>query len=131
MPCTRHRACTLAVAFKIIQPKMFIVTFHRCFFIFLPQLSTPLIISFELPIMMPGREPPDNDTQYVIDVENKFNIQVGVRMPLRLYIYLLSGWSQVAGLILLSAERRELSLLLYWYNSMLMMTFLVRPLLSW
>lgn len=40
------------------------------------QYSTPLIISFELPIMMPGHAVPDNDTQYVKDVENKCNIQV-------------------------------------------------------
>lgn len=40
------------------------------------QSSTPLIISFELPIMAPGRPVPDNDTQYVRDVEAKFNVQV-------------------------------------------------------
>lgn len=28
--------------------------------------------------MMPGQMIPDNDTQYVIDIEEKFNIQVGV-----------------------------------------------------
>lgn len=40
------------------------------------QYSTPLIISFELPIMIPGHAVPDNDTQYVKDVETKCNIQV-------------------------------------------------------
>lgn len=53
--------------------------------------------------MMPGREPPDNQTQYVIDVEAKFNIQVSVWRPLWLYVKWLS---QTAGLILLSVERR-------------------------
>lgn len=33
-------------------------------------------MSFELPIMVSGRPVPDNDTQYVKDVEAKFNIQV-------------------------------------------------------
>lgn len=40
------------------------------------QLSTPLIISFELPIIIPGRPMPDNNTEYVKDVEAKFNILV-------------------------------------------------------
>lgn len=33
-------------------------------------------MSFELPIMMPGRPVPDNETQYVKDIEAKFHIQV-------------------------------------------------------
>lgn len=40
------------------------------------QYSTPLIISFELPIMMHGQAVPDNDTKYVKDIESKYNVQV-------------------------------------------------------
>lgn len=57
----------------------------RSHFTFIFQYSTPLIISFELPIMMPGHAVPDNDTQYVKDVESKCNIQVRPHWPLTQY----------------------------------------------
>lgn len=40
------------------------------------QLSTPLIISYELPMSMPGRPMPDNNTEYVKEAEARFNVQV-------------------------------------------------------
>ncbi|XP_055643769.1 protein bicaudal C [Toxorhynchites rutilus septentrionalis] len=42
----------------------------------LVRISTPLLISFELPILAPGKTPPDNDTPYVKEVEREFNVQV-------------------------------------------------------
>lgn len=42
----------------------------------LVRLSTPLLISFELPIMAPGRSIPDHDTPYIKDVEVQFNVQI-------------------------------------------------------
>nr|XP_036216038.1 protein bicaudal C isoform X2 [Bactrocera oleae]XP_036216039.1 protein bicaudal C isoform X2 [Bactrocera oleae]XP_036216040.1 protein bicaudal C isoform X2 [Bactrocera oleae]XP_036216041.1 protein bicaudal C isoform X2 [Bactrocera oleae] len=42
----------------------------------LVRLSTPLLISFELPILAPGRPQPDHDTPYVKMVETKYNVQV-------------------------------------------------------
>lgn len=42
----------------------------------LVRLSTPLLISFELPVMAPGRPQPDRDTPYVTMVEQKYNVQV-------------------------------------------------------
>ncbi|XP_065075230.1 protein bicaudal C [Ochlerotatus camptorhynchus] len=38
--------------------------------------STPLLISFELPILAPGKPSPDNETPYVKQVEKEFNVQV-------------------------------------------------------
>lgn len=42
----------------------------------LVRISTPLLISFELPIIAPGRPVPDNDTPYVKEIEREYNIQV-------------------------------------------------------
>ncbi|XP_053958137.1 protein bicaudal C [Anastrepha ludens] len=42
----------------------------------LVRLSTPLLISFELPILAPGRPQPDHETPYVKLVETKYNVQV-------------------------------------------------------
>lgn len=42
----------------------------------LVRISTPLLISFELPILAPGKTPPDNETPYVKEVEKEFNVQV-------------------------------------------------------
>ena len=42
----------------------------------LVRLSTPLLISFELPVMPTGRPQPDHDTPYVKMVESKYNVQV-------------------------------------------------------
>lgn len=40
------------------------------------RISTPLLISFELPILAPGKAPPDNETPFVKEVEKEFNVQV-------------------------------------------------------
>lgn len=42
----------------------------------LVRISTPLLISFELPILAPGKAPPDNETPFVKEVEKEFNVQV-------------------------------------------------------
>lgn len=42
----------------------------------LVRASTPLLISFELPIMAPGHPVPDNETGYVKEVEDKYNVMV-------------------------------------------------------
>ncbi|XP_037911296.1 protein bicaudal C isoform X2 [Hermetia illucens] len=42
----------------------------------LVRLSTPILISFELPIMAPGRPIPDHDTPYIKEIETKYNVQV-------------------------------------------------------
>lgn len=41
-----------------------------------------MIFSFELPIMIAGRPAPDNDTQYVKDIEEKFSVQVSLQSSL-------------------------------------------------
>ncbi|XP_051858957.1 protein bicaudal C [Drosophila albomicans] len=40
------------------------------------RLSTPLLISFEMPVMGPGKVQPDHETPYIKMVESKFNVQV-------------------------------------------------------
>ncbi|XP_055851865.1 protein bicaudal C [Episyrphus balteatus] len=42
----------------------------------LVRLSTPLLMSFELPIRAEGEPIPDHDTPYIKEVEIKFNVQV-------------------------------------------------------
>ncbi|XP_067620096.1 protein bicaudal C isoform X2 [Eurosta solidaginis] len=42
----------------------------------LVRLSTPLLISFELPVLAPGHPQPDHDTPYVKMVEAQYNVQV-------------------------------------------------------
>uniref|UniRef100_T1GG44 K Homology domain-containing protein n=1 Tax=Megaselia scalaris TaxID=36166 RepID=T1GG44_MEGSC len=42
----------------------------------LVRLSTPLLISFELPVLAPGRPAPDHDTPFITNVENQYNVQV-------------------------------------------------------
>jgi protein bicaudal C len=42
----------------------------------LVRASTPILISFELPIVAPGRPVPDNDTPHVKEIEKEFNVQV-------------------------------------------------------
>ncbi|XP_036321966.1 protein bicaudal C [Rhagoletis pomonella] len=42
----------------------------------LVRLSTPLLISFELPVLAPGRPQPDHETSYVKLVEANYNVQV-------------------------------------------------------
>ncbi|KAM8716534.1 hypothetical protein ACLKA7_003415 [Drosophila subpalustris] len=40
------------------------------------RLSTPLLISFEMPVMGPGKTQPDHETPYIKMIESKFNVQV-------------------------------------------------------
>lgn len=40
------------------------------------RLSTPLLYSFELPILAPGRPQPDNETPFVKEIEREFNVQI-------------------------------------------------------
>lgn len=42
----------------------------------LVRLSTPLLISFELPIMMPGAISYDNNTPFVKETEKQYGVQV-------------------------------------------------------
>ncbi|CAO1360776.1 unnamed protein product [Diamesa tonsa] len=42
----------------------------------LVRLSTPLLISFELPVVVPGKHNPDTNTPFVKDTEKLFNVQV-------------------------------------------------------
>lgn len=42
----------------------------------LVRLSTPLLISFELPVLAAGRPAPDHDTPFITSVENQYNVQV-------------------------------------------------------
>lgn len=42
----------------------------------LVRLSTPLLISFEMPVMGPGKAQPDHETPYIKMIESKFNVQV-------------------------------------------------------
>ncbi|XP_031619044.1 protein bicaudal C [Contarinia nasturtii] len=42
----------------------------------LVRLSTPLIISYELPMSVPGHPIPDNNTEYVKEAEATYNVQV-------------------------------------------------------
>lgn len=40
------------------------------------RLCTPLLYSFELPILAPGRPQPDNETPFVQEIEREFNVQI-------------------------------------------------------
>ncbi|KAH8262827.1 hypothetical protein KR044_000804 [Drosophila immigrans] len=40
------------------------------------RLSTPLLISFEMPVMGAGKPQPDHETPYIKMIESKFNVQV-------------------------------------------------------
>ncbi|XP_059221980.1 protein bicaudal C [Stomoxys calcitrans] len=65
----------------------------------LVRLSTPLLISFELPVMAPGRPQPDRDTPYVTMVEQKYNVQVifSSRPKLHSSLVLVKGSEKEAG----------------------------------
>lgn len=54
----------------------------------LVRLSTPLLISFEMPVMGPGKSQPDHETPYIKMIESKFNVQVIVPLfpPFSIYI---------------------------------------------
>ncbi|XP_055384865.1 protein bicaudal C [Condylostylus longicornis] len=59
----------------------------------LVRQSTPLLISFELPIMAPGRPVPDPNTIYIKEVETKYNVQVffSTRTKLHSSLMLVKG----------------------------------------
>lgn len=65
----------------------------------LVRLSTPLLISFELPVMAPGRPQPDRETPYVTMVEQKYNVQVifSSRPKLHSSLVLVKGSEKEAG----------------------------------
>lgn len=52
------------------------------------QLSTPLTISFELPV--PGGIIPDNNIEYVKGIEEKFKIQVIFSSKSKIHVLLVS-----------------------------------------
>lgn len=54
----------------------------------LVRLSTPLLISFELPVLAPGRPAPDHDTPFITNVENQYNVQVGVLVEIMVRCHL-------------------------------------------
>lgn len=52
----------------------------------LVRLSTPLLISFELPVMAPSRPQPDRETPYVTMVEQKYNVQVNFTINFQTFL---------------------------------------------
>lgn len=59
----------------------------------LVRVSAPLVISFELPIIAPGYPVPDNDTDYVKEIEAQFGVQVifSTRPKLHAALVLIKG----------------------------------------
>ncbi|XP_030382478.1 protein bicaudal C [Scaptodrosophila lebanonensis] len=59
----------------------------------LVRLSTPLLISFEMPVMGPGKVQPDHETPYIKMIETKFNVQVifSTRPKLHTSLVLVKG----------------------------------------
>ncbi|XP_058448811.1 protein bicaudal C [Malaya genurostris] len=78
----------------------------------LVRISTPLLISFELPILAPGKTPPDNETPYVKEVEKEFNVQVifSTRPKLHSSLVLVKG-SEKEELKVKEATRRLMDLM--------------------
>ncbi|XP_035915120.1 protein bicaudal C [Anopheles stephensi] len=74
--------------------------------------STPLLISFELPILAPGKTPPDNDTPYVKEVEAEFSVQVifSTRPKLHSSLVLVKG-SEKEERMVKEATRRLMDLM--------------------
>uniref|UniRef100_A0A182VUH0 SAM domain-containing protein n=1 Tax=Anopheles minimus TaxID=112268 RepID=A0A182VUH0_9DIPT len=74
--------------------------------------STPLLISFELPILAPGKTPPDNDTPYVKEVEAEFSVQVifSTRPKLHSSLVLVKG-SEKEECMVKEATRRLMDLM--------------------
>lgn len=60
---------------------------------FLVRVSAPCVVSFELPIIAPGYPVPDNDTDYVKEIESKFCVQVifSTRPKLHSALVLIKG----------------------------------------
>ncbi|XP_053696138.1 protein bicaudal C [Sabethes cyaneus] len=78
----------------------------------LVRISTPLLISFELPILAPGKTPPDNETPYVKEVEKEYNVQVifSTRPKLHSSLVLVKG-SEKEELKVKEATRRLMDLM--------------------
>ncbi|KAH8410233.1 hypothetical protein KR009_009391 [Drosophila setifemur] len=59
----------------------------------LVRLSTPLLISFEMPVMGPSKPQPDHETPYIKMIESKFNVQVifSTRPKLHTSLVLVKG----------------------------------------
>ncbi|XP_017067124.1 protein bicaudal C [Drosophila eugracilis] len=59
----------------------------------LVRLSTPLLISFEMPVMGPTKPQPDHETPYIKMIETKFNVQVifSTRPKLHTSLVLVKG----------------------------------------
>ncbi|EDW77980.2 uncharacterized protein Dwil_GK24769, isoform B [Drosophila willistoni] len=59
----------------------------------LVRLSTPLLISFEMPVMGPNKPQPDHETPYIKMIESKFNVQVifSTRPKLHTSLVLVKG----------------------------------------
>ncbi|ALC39912.1 BicC [Drosophila busckii] len=59
----------------------------------LVRLSTPLLISFEMPVMGPGKPQPDHETPYIKTIESKYNVQVifSTRPKLHTSLVLVKG----------------------------------------
>uniref|UniRef100_A0A182J0X5 Uncharacterized protein n=1 Tax=Anopheles atroparvus TaxID=41427 RepID=A0A182J0X5_ANOAO len=74
--------------------------------------STPLLISFELPILAPGKTPPDNDTPYVKEVEAEYGVQVifSTRPKLHSSLVLVKG-SEKEEQMVKEATRRLMDLM--------------------
>lgn len=83
-----------------------VITFPNLVPILSAQSSTPLIISFELPILSADRQMPDNNTQYVKDVEAKFRIQVifSARPKLHSSLVLIKGCEKEAASVQEAAQ---------------------------
>ncbi|XP_061513633.1 protein bicaudal C [Anopheles gambiae] len=74
--------------------------------------STPLLISFELPILAPGKTPPDNDTPYVKEIEAEYGVQVifSTRPKLHSSLVLVKG-SEKEERMVKEATRRLMDLM--------------------
>ncbi|XP_052864286.1 protein bicaudal C [Anopheles cruzii] len=74
--------------------------------------STPLLISFELPILAPGKTPPDNDTPYVKEIEAEYGVQVifSTRPKLHSSLVLVKG-SEKEEQMVKEATRRLMDLM--------------------
>lgn len=60
---------------------------------YLVRISAPCVVSFELPIIAPGYPVPDNDTDYVKEIELKYSVQVifSTRPKLHSALVLIKG----------------------------------------
>ncbi|XP_050101510.1 protein bicaudal C [Anopheles aquasalis] len=74
--------------------------------------STPLLISFELPILAAGKTPPDNDTPYVKEIEAEYSVQVifSTRPKLHSSLVLVKG-SEKEEQLVKEATRRLMDLM--------------------